>query len=96
MGFGFLIARLALFLREQGVASGVSSSTKPIVSGAVGFGMVCVGVAVCLLAAARHRAYILALQRGVGNPPRDIGTSLAVAGVVALVGFAIAMHIVIL
>jgi putative membrane protein len=96
MGFGFLIARFALFLRVQRVAPAISPSTQPMVSGAVGFGMVCVGVAVCVLAAARHRTYILALQRGVGNPPRDIRTALTVAGVVALVGFAIAIHIVML
>jgi putative membrane protein len=96
MGFGFLIARFALFLREYGLTSGASASTRPAVPSAIGFGLVCVGVGVCVMAAARHRAYILALQSGVGNPPRDVRTALGVAAVLALVGFAIAVHIVML
>jgi len=96
MGFGFLIARFALFLREYGLTTGAPASTHPAVSSAIGFGMVCVGVAVCVMAATRHRAYIQALQSGIGNPPRDVRTALMVAGVVALVGLAIALHIVII
>ena len=94
MGFGFVIARFALFLREYGVATGASGSTRAGFSNTIGVGMVCVGVAVGLLAAARHRTYILALQSGIGNPPLDIKTSLAIAAVLALVGLAIAVHIV--
>jgi putative membrane protein len=93
MGFGFVIARFALFMREYGVATGLGATGRPRVSSFVGFGMVCVGVAVAALAAARHRAYVKALQMGVGNPPLDVKTSLAVAGVLALVGLAIAIHI---
>ena len=96
MGFGFVIARFALFLREYGMTMGASAPTRPGFSGSIGVGMVCVGVAVCLVAAVRHRAYILALQSGVGNPPRDMKTSLAVAAVLALVGLAIAIHLVML
>ncbi len=96
MGFGFVIARFAFFLREYGLTMGASAPTSPGFSSAIGVGMVGVGVAVCLLAAVRHRAYILALQSGVGNPPRDIKTSLAVAAVLALVGLAIAIHLVML
>jgi putative membrane protein len=96
MGFGFLIARFALFVREYGLTTGLSAAGRPVVATWVGFGMVCVGVAVCVLAAARHRAYIQALEQGVGNPPRDVRTSLAVAAVLAIVGLAIAIHILML
>ena len=51
---------------------------------------------VCVMAAARHRAYIQALEQGVGNPPRDVRTSLIVAAILALVGLAIAIHILML
>jgi putative membrane protein len=94
MGFGFLIARFALFLREYGLTTGAPASTHPGISSAIGFGMVCVGVAVCVMAATGHRTYIQDLRSGVGNPPRDVRTALVVAGVVALVGLAIAVHIV--
>ena len=96
MGFGFVIARFALFLREYGLVTSTNASVRPGFSSAVGFGMVCLGVAVCLMAAARHRVYIHALERGVENPPLKIRTSLAIAAVLALVGLAIAIHIIML
>jgi putative membrane protein len=94
MGFGFLIARFALFLRAYGLSGGGPTPTNPWLSNSVGVGMVGVGVVVCVLAAVRHRAYIEALKKGVGNPPLDVGKSLIVAAVLALVGLAIAIHLV--
>ena len=73
-----------------------SSDASPVKSGFstwLGFGMVCVGVFVSVLAAARHRDYIRALERGVANPPLHIKTSLVVAGILAMVGLAIAINI---
>jgi putative membrane protein len=96
MGFGFVIARFALWTREYGFAGTPSSPAPPGVSTWLGFVMVCVGVCVCLLAAARHRAYVGALGRGVANPPLHIKTSLIVAGTLAVVGMAIALYIIIL
>ena len=55
--------------------------------------MVCLGVAVCVMAAVRHRTYIQALERGIGNPPLDIRTSLAITAVLSIVGLALAIHI---
>jgi putative membrane protein len=94
MGFGFVIARFALFVRAYGLADGNVASTRPAVSNWLGFGMVCVGVGVCAIAAIRHRAYIQALEKGIGNPPFSIRTSLLVAAILAMVGLAIAIHII--
>jgi putative membrane protein len=96
MGFGFLIARFALFLKGYGIVSGASAPAQQMVSNWLGFGMVCVGVVVCIVAATRHRAYIQALERGVGNPPQGLRAALSVAVVLAAVGLAIAIHIVML
>jgi putative membrane protein len=93
MGFGFVIARFALWTREFGLSGRPASPANPAVSTWLGFGMVCVGVFVSVLAAARHREYIRALERGVSNPPLHITTSLIVAGILALVGLAIAVNI---
>jgi hypothetical protein len=56
--------------------------------------MICVGVIVCFLAASRHRAYVKALEHGIANPPLSIGTSVLVAVILALVGLAMAIHII--
>ena len=59
---------------------------NPGVSTWLGFGMVCVGVFVSVLAAVHHRGYIHALELGVANPPLPVKTSMIVAGILALVG----------
>jgi putative membrane protein len=92
MGFGFLIARLAFWIREYAAESG-QAVARPSVSPWLGFGMVVVGVCVCGMAAVRHRSYIHALQAGVGNPPLDLGAALLMAGILALVGLAMAAQI---
>jgi putative membrane protein len=95
MGFGFLIARFAFWLRESEELQGVTPTPHayPHVSPWLGFGMVVVGVVVCVTAAGRHRDYVGALRAGVPNPPLNIGTSLGIAGILALVGLAMAIQI---
>jgi putative membrane protein len=93
MGFGFLIARFALLLRET---EGLTMATRPrrsSLSPWLGFAMVCFGVVVCLTALARHRSYLRALEAGVANPPLNARTTLVIAGILALVGLAMAVQI---
>jgi putative membrane protein len=96
MGFGFVIARFAIWAREFSVASKTTAPLNPVVSTWLGFGMVCVGVFVTVMAASRHRGYILELERGVANPRLHVKTSMILAGILALVGLAIAVHIIII
>ena len=95
MGFGFLIARFAFWLREYGGPQGVTPRphNHMAVSPWLGFGMVVVGVYVVVKAALRHRDYIHALKAGVANPTRGLGTSMTVAAILALVGLAMAVQI---
>jgi putative membrane protein len=95
MGFGFLIARFAFWLREY-AAIGDAIPVSPhraALSPWLGFGMVVVGVVVCSMAAGRHRNYVRALQAGIKNPPLGVGTSLSIALILALVGLAMAIQI---
>jgi len=95
MGFGFLIARFAFWLREYAELQGVAArpSTHQSLSPWLGFGMVLVGVYVGVTAADRHRRYVRALQAGVKNPPLNVGTSMRVATILALVGLLMATQI---
>lgn len=95
MGFGFLIARFSFWLREYAEVQGVAApslSHRPI-SPWLGFGMVVVGVLVCVTAATRHNDYVRALRAGVANPPLRIRWSLSIAAILALVGLAMAIQI---
>jgi putative membrane protein len=96
MGFGFVIARFALLIREYDLPAAKTTHAGPNLSTWLGFGMVCVGVMVCIIAAVRHREYVGALRQGVANPNLNVTTAMILAGTLALVGLAIAIHILLL
>jgi putative membrane protein len=93
MGFGFLIARFAFLVREAEGLGALPGSRHSVVSPWLGFVMVCFGVAVCLVSLVRHQAYIQALEAGVANPRLKARAPLVLAGILALVGLAMAVHI---
>jgi putative membrane protein len=95
MGFGFLIARFAFWLRESAVLQGATPApgTRPHVSPWLGFGMVSVGVFVLVTSSVRHRDYVRALMDGVRNPPLGLRTTMTVAAILAVVGLAMAVQI---
>ena len=95
MGFGFLIARFTFWLREPASLPAVppGPGARPSVTPLLGFGMVSVGVFVLVTSAVRHRDYIRALKQGVRNPPLGLRTSMTIAAILALVGLAMAVQI---
>ncbi len=94
MGFGFLIARFALLLRATGALGTPARPLRPAVSPWLGFFMVCFGVVVCLVSLARYHRYVRALEAGTANPPLNAQTPLVLAAILALVGLAMAVHII--
>ena len=93
MGFGFLIARFAILIRIAGLGGMTDRSGRPAVSPWLGFAMVCFGVVVSLVSVVRHRGYIRALESGHSNPALSPRAPLVLAGILALVGLAMAIHI---
>ncbi len=94
MGFGFLIARFGLLIREtEVVVQSQEMVARPRISPWLGFAMVCLGVIVCLVSALRYRAYVRALESGVANPSMGAKAPLVMAAILALVGLAMAAHI---
>jgi putative membrane protein len=92
MGFGFVVARFGLFLREL-AAAGDSAPRSTGVSLWIGTALVVLGVAVNLLAAAEHHRFLRALdQRQPYRPPRwSVG--LLVAVVLAGIGLVMAAYL---
>lgn len=95
MGFGFLIARFAFWLREYtSLQTGMAAlPSHHRISPWMGFGMVVVGVFISVTAALRHYQYIEALRRGNKNPGLSLGGALSIAVILALVGLAMAVQI---
>jgi putative membrane protein len=94
MGFGFVVARFRLFLREMAEARGVVQARSSGLSLWIGTALVVLGVALILLAAAQHWRIVQRLDRGetYAAPRHSLGlivsAGLATLGIV-LVGYLI-------
>jgi len=93
MGFGFVVARFGLFLREiQAVQQGT-----PIESarGSLWFGitLVLMGVLVNLSAVIRHARLVRELREGDWNADRPSRSGMVVAIVLAIAGLAVAAYL---
>jgi putative membrane protein len=93
IGFGFLIARFGLSIRESEVLSTPGANRLGALSPWLGSSMVGFGVCVSVVSSMRHWSYIRALEGGVVNPPRSVRAPLIVAAILALVGLSMAVHI---
>ena len=94
MGFGFVVARFGLFLREIAHSNNItvpqhdSSLSLP-----VGISLIVAGIIVNLIAAIRHRRYIKALDRGEFRQAYGIAFTYLVAGFLAIIGIAVAVYL---
>jgi putative membrane protein len=93
MGFGFVVARFGLFLRELAEARGIDIPRRSGLSLSIGVTLVLLGVAVNLGATLQHWRRMKRIQRGepIGFSPWSIGMLLAV--VLALLGLTIAGYL---
>lgn len=93
MGFGFVVARFSLLLREL-AGNRADPASPPGLSLYIGTALVGVGVLVTLLASLRHRSDIKKLN--AGKPLFEAGsvsTGEIVGFVVSLIGIAIALYL---
>ncbi len=100
MGFGFVVARFALWLRAVPMiaSGGQSQQLQPPPSGhhlSVWFGtaLVLLGVATNAIAARRHRRYVRALDAGDPDPALRASLPIAIANLLAAVGIAMAAYL---
>jgi putative membrane protein len=100
MGFGFVVARFGLFLREiaatHALAAGAAAPQPPAhqaVSLWVGSGLVLAGVAATLVAAFQNVRYVRRLERHEASPTTAWSLALVVACVLAALGLAVTAHL---
>jgi putative membrane protein len=94
MGFGFVVARFGLFLKELSIAR---SSTAPQHNGLslwFGTALIVVGVAVNGIAGWRHLRLVRELNRGQTSGSRSGLHTFVVAILVARVGLAMAVYLI--
>ncbi len=89
MGFGFVVARFGLFLRELAAAAPDLPRHSVGLSLWLGTGLIVLGVAVNLLAAAEYRLFLKRYERG--EPDRVPSWSLALTAALVLSALGVAM-----
>jgi putative membrane protein len=96
MGFGFVIARFGLFLRE--VANAVQLGVQPHpwmgkVNTATGTGLIFLGVVVMLIATHNHQRTVGQLERGELKLPSRWSLSVVICLILCALGMGIAIYL---
>jgi putative membrane protein len=93
MGFGFVVARFGLFLREAGPAGDAMAPSATGASLPLGVCLIVAGIVVNIASAVRHRRYVRALDAGEFRSTFGSVFAIAIASVIALVGVAMTVYL---
>ena len=93
MGFGFVVARFGLFLRELAASHQESAGTTHGLSLIAGVALVALGVVTLIAAAFRHVALLKRLRAGLPSP-LSVEPAVLISGALALVGTFMAIYLV--
>jgi putative membrane protein len=96
MGFGFVIARFGLFLREIAIAAQVGVKTHPwlgIANTVAGTGLILLGVVVMLIAVHTHQRTVLQLERGELKLPSRWSLSVIICLILCGLGMGMAIYL---
>jgi putative membrane protein len=96
MGFGFVVARFGLFLREIAEAGHINLRNHPhlaVVSSSAGTFLIVLGVIVLLVAAATHYLAVGHLERGELAMPKKLSLGVILSLVLAALGMAMAIYL---
>jgi putative membrane protein len=96
MGFGFVVARFGLFLREITAAQTSIKLPHAGFSLPVGILLIALGIIVNVVAAIRHRHCVRAIDRGQFRQTFGSAFGLWLAGLLALIGLAVAVYLAVL
>jgi putative membrane protein len=94
MGFGFVVARFGLFLRELAANQLQAKEPRASFSLPVGVLLIFLGILVMVMAAIRHQRCIQALDRGEFRQSFKPAFGFWLAGLLAVIGITVAIYLV--
>lgn len=94
MGFGFVVARFGLFLREMAAVETRSAPAHAHLSLWGGTLLVALGVVVNVLAGIDHARFIARFNRGETARPRILSIGVVLSFVLAILGVALCVYLV--
>jgi putative membrane protein len=95
MGFGFVVARFGLFVRELAITEGRPTHT-PGMSVWIGTALVVLGIAVLLFAAAGHARFLRRLAAGQPYQPPRWSLGVVVSCLLAAIGIGMTVYLLLL
>ena len=95
MGFGFVVARFGLFLKELALNETIARDKHSGFSLPVGVTLIVIGILVTVVAAIRHHRQVQAIDRGEFREAYGQTFAFSVAGILALTGLAVAIYLMI-
>lgn len=96
MGFGFVVARFGLFLRELAASKELANAPGTGFSLPVGVLLICLGILVMIIAAIRHHRCLRAIERGQFRQMFGSTFAFWLAGLLAAIGLAVAVYLAVL
>lgn len=93
MGFGFVVARFGLFLREIAAAGGQAVVHAPRASPYIGTALILLGGLVTALATVEHFGFLKTYERGEAIRPRYVSLSTLLAAVLVLAAIGLAVYL---
>jgi putative membrane protein len=93
MGFGFVVARFGLFLRELAISRGVTLPPRGGVSQWVGVVLIVLGVVVNVFAGVQHYRFVQRFNRGEVPKARAVSMGVVLSGVLAVLGLGLAGYL---
>lgn len=94
MGFGFVVARFGIFLREIQMTTGAVVPQRTEFSAWAGTALVLMGVTVQAISMARYVHIVRQLNRGEDVTGIPSKTALTVSGILALIGIGVAAYLI--
>lgn len=93
MGFGFIVARFGMFLRELAAARGTEIPHNPRLSVFVGSALIVLGVAVNIVTATQHTRTLARLRQGLSPEPERWSLATAVAFLLSAIGILMTVYV---
>jgi putative membrane protein len=93
MGFGFVVARFGLFLREIAAADNARPVVSTGISLWIGLGLVTLGVIVNLLAGLQHARFLRRLSRGEPYHAPGWSLGIVISVVLAVLGLVMVLYL---
>jgi putative membrane protein len=94
MGFGFVVARFGLFLRELSAAARIHSPASSGLSLWIGTALVALGVMVNVLAAVQHLRFVQRLKRGEPQPASTWSLGIVISVLLAVLGLGMGVYLI--